>query len=283
MSPELVQFQTEFIFEFNQYTETYFKTLAQKLPEAKVLWESLEYSFKSGGKRFRPFLTFLVARAYGAASAKKTLPYALAVEMIHTYSLIHDDLPCMDNDDLRRGKPTSHKVFGEDIALLTGDAFLTQAFSLLATAYEATTALPLIQLLAEKSGALGMIAGQVLDMKSRPEMTLQQLELMHRLKTGALIEAAVVGSAIILANQDVKNFSEFGQAIGLAFQIKDDILDANDKDQNYKSFISLLGLEKTEQELSKQTQLAKESLKNLKHLDVGALTALVAYNEIRKI
>ena len=283
MTPELQLLQKYFVSEFDQYAANSLTQLSHKLPEVKVLWDSLKYSFESGGKRFRPFLTSLVAIAYN--KQQNYLPFAMATEMIHTYSLIHDDLPCMDNDDFRRGKPTNHKVYGEDIALLAGDALQTQALSLLAFEYanQPKLAVQLIQLLSAKAGALGMIGGQVLDMKSNSDVTLAQVELMHRLKTGALIEAAVMGGAAICeANEsETKAFADFAASIGLAFQIKDDILDAEDKDQDFKSYISLIGLEKTKAELQKQVDISNEALKALSHLGIQPLKDLVIYNQNR--
>jgi len=273
--------QNHFTGHFQKYSEKYFSNLYSKRPEIKILWDSLKYSFESGGKRFRPFLCYLVATTY-KQNPDKILPYALAVEMIHTYSLIHDDLPCMDNDDYRRGQPTNHKVFGEDIALLAGDAFLTEAFALIVNEYqsEPDLALKLIQILSFKAGSLGMIGGQVLDMKSQANMSFEQVRLMHQLKTGALIEAAVLGSAHICdATQDeVEYLSLYGQSIGLAFQIKDDILDADDKDQDFKSFVTLLGLEKTNLELRTQSNTAQESLQKIKDKNVVLLKQLITYN-----
>lgn len=277
--------QAEFIAEFERYSENYWQKQSRKLPDAQVLWDSLKYSFASGGKRFRPYLVSLVVSAYN----KKTtyLPYALAIEMIHTYSLIHDDLPCMDNDDFRRGKPTNHKVYGEDIALLAGDALLTQAFSIVASEFadQPQLAVQLMQILSIKAGAIGMIGGQVLDMKSQSKMAIEQLELMHRLKTGALIEAAVLGATHIAQSSagEHQAFAQFAKAVGLAFQIKDDILDANDKAQDFKSFISVLGIEKTQEELEKQSQLALQALSELSHLNVQPLKDLVSYNQDRNL
>ena len=283
MTPALLQLQTHFIAEFDQYAANSLTQLSQKLPEVKVLWDSLKYSFESGGKRFRPFLTSLVVKAYN--KPQNYLAFAMATEMIHTYSLIHDDLPCMDNDDIRRGKPTNHKVFGEDIALLAGDAFQTQALSLLAYEFanNPKLAVQLIQLLSTKAGALGMIGGQVLDMKSTSDITLSQVELMHRLKTGALIEAAVMGGAAICEASDTetKAFTAFASSIGLAFQIKDDILDAGDKDQDFKSYIALIGLDKTKAELAKQVEISTQALESLAHLNIQPLKDLVLYNQNR--
>lgn len=283
MTTELMQLQAQFITEFDQYAANSLNQLSQKLPEVNVLWDSLRYSFESGGKRFRPFLTSLVVKAY--SKPQNYLPFAMATEMIHTYSLIHDDLPCMDNDDFRRGKPTNHKVYGEDIALLAGDALQTQSLSLLASEYaeQPKLAVRLIQILSAKAGALGMIGGQVLDMKSKSDITLAQVELMHRLKTGALIEASVMGGAVICKANDfeIEAFQKFASSIGLAFQIKDDILDANDKDQDFKSYISLIGLEQTKAELQKQVDISNKALQDLEHLNIKPLKDLILYNQNR--
>lgn len=283
MTQALLQLQTFFITEFDQYAANSLAQLSQKLPEVKVLWDSLKYSFESGGKRFRPFLTSLVVQAYN--KPQNYLAFAMAIEMIHTYSLIHDDLPCMDNDNIRRGKPTNHKIFGEDIALLTGDAFQAQALSLLAFEYanNPKLAVQLIQLLSAKAGVLGMIGGQVLDMKSTSDNTFAQVELMHRLKTGALIEAAVMGGAVICnaTDEETKSFAAFASSIGLAFQIKDDILDADDKDQDFKSYIALIGLDKTKVELAKAVEISTQALESLAHLNIQPLKDLVLYNQNR--
>ena len=160
------------------------------------LKKSFSYSLVRGGKRFRPVLSLLLAEEFGV-SPKRILPFASAVEMIHTYSLIHDDLPCMDNDDFRRGKPTNHKVFGESLALLAGDALLTEAFTVLAKHYGAADNLPqLIRELTQISGLQGMIGGQFLDMEAQG-FDLQSITQMHNLKTGALISGCFSGPGIL--------------------------------------------------------------------------------------
>lgn len=198
------------------------------------LGESVHYSFFSGGKRFRPLLCFGVAEAE-AISIERMMPFSLAVEMIHTYSLIHDDLPCMDDDLERRGQPTNHVVFGEALALLAGDALLTEAFHVLVSEYanEPKLAVDLVKILSEASGCRGMVGGQVRDLGFRTKAAMSDAELkeMHEMKTGALISASVVGAARI-ANVDVNKLSLFkklGDLIGVAFQLADDLLDASDK------------------------------------------------------
>jgi len=282
---KLKEIQISFCEEFDKYSEQYFYPLSNQLPEVKVLFNSIQYSLNSGGKRFRPFVSHLVAQAYNIEKTQ-IYPYALAIEMIHTYSLIHDDLPCMDNDDFRRGQPTNHKLFGEDMALLAGDSLLTESFAVIAREYENQPALAvkLIRLLTYKAGMLGMIGGQVLDMKSEPGITKDQMLLMHKLKTGALIESAVVGAAHIskVSDQEFKYLQTYGENIGLAFQLKDDILDMNDKQQDHKNFVSLIGITETQNMLNTVSVLAQECLINIQkcnaQVNVCNLLDLIEYN-----
>ena len=194
------------------------------------IFKAIRYSVFAGGKRIRPILCLAAVEALGGDIAQ-ALPVACALELIHTYSLIHDDLPAMDNDDFRRGKPTSHKVFGEAIAILAGDALLTEAFNLLSRAEKvrihAERRLAVIQVIAQAAGISGMVGGQALDLlaeKTKPD--LEALSDIHRRKTGALIVAAVKSGAIICgASEDkLQALTDYGMNIGLAFQIADDIL-----------------------------------------------------------
>jgi geranylgeranyl diphosphate synthase type II len=198
---------------------------------AKAVVEAMEYSLFAGGKRLRPILCMAGAEAVGG-EGRIVLPAACALELIHTYSLIHDDLPVMDDDDLRRGKPTSHKVFGEALALLAGDGLLTEAFHLMTRpdplGMEPLALLRVIGLVAEAAGYQGMVGGQVVDIQSEgKEVDLSVLEFLHAHKTGALITAAVSSGAILGGGDEgqVKAVTEYGRRIGLAFQIADDILD----------------------------------------------------------
>lgn len=202
-------------------------------------FESIQYSFFSGGKRFRPLLSFAVAE-FLTLPIETIYPWAMAIEMIHTYSLIHDDLPSMDNDDLRRGVPANHKVFGDAIALLSGDALLTEAFAVLAKYYGQRDGSlgELVTALAKASGLNGMILGQYLDIslnndavKAMPSLT--SLSRIHLLKTGALICGAFTGPALLkqMPASDLKVMREIGFLLGYAFQVKDDIIDSEqDKD-----------------------------------------------------
>ena len=231
------------------------------LPQGKVC-EAMAYSLLDGGKRIRGCLTLAMCELCGG-EVQSALPLACAVEMVHAYSLIHDDLPCMDNDDLRRGKPSCHIKFGEGTALLAGDALLTHAFSAASDAYfngtlPAETVLRCVNQLSRAAGVEGMIGGQVID--TAPEevpMTPEQLEAMHGMKTGALIRsAAVLGCLAAGAPRDVVMQADlYAAKIGLAFQIVDDILDAteeseklgkstSDADNNKTTYITLYGVEK---------------------------------------
>jgi len=198
-----------------------------------TLTEAMRYSLLAPGKRLRPLLVMLACEACGGKQ-EQALPGGCAVEMIHTYSLIHDDLPAMDNDDMRRGLPTCHKQFGEALAILAGDGLLTQAFAVLATGYPAATAAACCRELAVGAGTAGMVGGQVDDLawERHPEQagrTLADLEHLHARKTGALIRASLrmgVYAATVEPSDDLlRRFSEFGHSLGLAFQIVDDLLD----------------------------------------------------------
>jgi geranylgeranyl diphosphate synthase type II len=215
--------------------------LGRALP-AETAWpatihRAVRYSLFAGGKRIRPQLVLAAGEAVGGSEAP-LLPLACAVEMIHTYSLIHDDLPAMDNDDLRRGKPTSHKVFGEAIAILAGDALLTRAFHLMVEtdgldAAATSRRLRAAAILGEAAGTSGLIGGQVMDLESEAKpISAQQLELLHRAKTGALLSACVRGGAVLggASGGMLEGLERYASAIGLAFQIVDDVLDATEGD-----------------------------------------------------
>jgi geranylgeranyl diphosphate synthase type II len=204
----------------------------------QTIHRAVRYSLFAGGKRLRPLLVLAAAEAVGAQEPD-VMSYACAVEMIHTYSLIHDDLPAMDDDDLRRGKPTSHKVFGEAIAILAGDALLTRAFHLLCAVPEVWPAevqrrrLQAAALLGEACGTSGLIGGQVLDLECEGrEVDGSTLERLHRAKTGALLGACVMGAALLGAapQRDLQRLERYARAVGLAFQVVDDVLDATEGD-----------------------------------------------------
>lgn len=249
------------------------------LPQLERFWESMEYSLHTGGKRFRPLLSLLTAKALGAP-VERVLNLASAVEMIHTYSLIHDDLPCMDNDDFRRGKPTNHKVYGEAGALLAGDALLTLAFGVLAQVPSAATA-EAVSLLSEAAGPRGMVGGQVLDVEHNlPEADL--LMQIHARKTGCLIRVAVEGAAVLCeANPASRGaLRAYGEQLGLAFQLADDLEDYDPQKPEKISFASRLGVAPTRDKLA---AVSAEALANLNTFGNKAdgLREMIRLNETR--
>jgi geranylgeranyl diphosphate synthase type II len=222
--------------EVEQLLQSYKRQVEEQLPSyisalqaPNVIKEAMLYSLQAGGKRIRPLLVFATLHAF-EKEVEIGLPVACALEMLHTYSLIHDDLPSMDNDDLRRGKPTNHKVFGEAIAILAGDALLTHSFQVIAQHPSISDAVKvrLIAELAKAAGPEGMVAGQVADMQGEgKQLTLEQLEYIHRNKTGKLLQYSVLAGAMLAnaSEQQLKQLAEFAFHLGLAFQIRDDILD----------------------------------------------------------
>ncbi|HDR7852301.1 (2E,6E)-farnesyl diphosphate synthase [Bacillus cereus group sp. LD113LC] len=220
-----------FLKESKTFVEEKLVSYANELQCPNVLREAMAYSLEAGGKRLRPLLLFATLQAFGK---EKNLGVgaACALEMIHTYSLVHDDLPCMDDDDLRRGKPTNHKVFGEAMAVLAGDGLLTYAFQVI-MAYEqkeisAEKKVRLVLELAKAAGPEGMVGGQVADMEAEGEqLTIDELEYIHKHKTGKLLEFAVLAGSILsnATEEQEEKLLEFAKYIGLAFQIRDDILD----------------------------------------------------------
>ena len=252
--------------------DEYMKNILPKNETAGEIVRAMDYSVNAGGKRIRPVIAIACAEAL-EGSAEAVLPYAAALEMIHTYSLIHDDLPCMDNDDLRRGRPTNHKVFGEGMATLAGDALLNYAFeTALGADTESEKKLKLIKIIADASGVYGMIGGQVLDMEGeKRKLSPDEITHMHDMKTGALIKAAAkIGAVSADAPEDV--FLTYAENLGLAFQLKDDILDvtqttdklgkpAGSDEKNDKStFVTLYGLKGAKKLLDEATERAISSL-----------------------
>ena len=240
----------------------------------------MKYSLSAGGKRIRPVLALAAADAVGG-EGETILPAACALELIHTYSLIHDDLPAMDDDDYRRGRLANHKVFGEGQAILAGDALLTYAFELLAQSLNGVTPerqLRVVREVAQAAGPEGMVGGQVLDLEAEEKaLTLSELEQVHRLKTGALLVVAARLGAILAGGTEekIEALTRYAQAIGLAFQIKDDILDLegdsetlgkpaqSDLRQNKSTYPSLMGTEGAKQELKSMIDEAHAALETL--------------------
>lgn len=264
--------------EHISFDESQYLNYTNKL---KSFQESIDYSLSGGGKRFRPVLCLATADLFSSSYQDRVLPLALAIEMIHTYSLIHDDLPCMDNDDERRGKPTNHKVYGESTALLAGDALLTEAFKVLAEgSADPKNTLKVIALVSECAGTLGMIGGQFVDLSSQKnKVNVEELSQMQINKTGALIRASIVGSAILCEASavQIKALEEFSRYVGLNFQIADDILD---KDKNeLGSFVEVIGLESSKKLLVSLTEKSVETLNNFENS--AFLNALSQFNSKR--
>jgi len=255
-----------------EYRETVDKFLDKSImPSEKILpnklHEAMRYSVFAGGKRIRPVIAMLTCKMF-SGNMEDMLPVAAAIELIHTYSLIHDDLPAMDDDDMRRGKPSCHKVYGEAIAILAGDALLTKAFEILAKAPKTTGIRPdvanlILESLARGAGSVGMVGGQAMDILSttavKTEKKINEILLyeIHKRKTAALIAASARAGAFVAGAgiSDINVIDDFGNGLGLLFQISDDILDCTatpeklgktpgkDKDKNKLTFVSLFGIE----------------------------------------
>ncbi|MFZ6625174.1 polyprenyl synthetase family protein [Vagococcus fluvialis] len=254
----------------------------EKTSQSEILFDSMVYSLDAGGKRFRPLLLLATVDFFGQTLENSHYKIAAALEMIHTYSLIHDDLPAMDDDDLRRGKPTNHKVYGEGLAILAGDALLTESFHLVAEMeVESSLKVELIRLLAKASGSTGMIAGQVEDVLGEgKKINFRELQKMHQKKTGMLIQFAVE-AGVLMSTQSFemkKWLLEYAQNVGIAFQIRDDLLDVlgdeaaigkkvgADEAHNKNTYVSLLGIEGATKAFENHCDLATESLQKAKGL-----------------
>ena len=263
-----------FIEENKTKLNTYAKEYLEKLDMPDLLKESIQYSLVNDGKKIRP-LSFLYLLKYYGVDYSKYFDIALAIELVHTYSLVHDDLPEMDNDDYRWGKLTNHKVFGQDIAVLTGDAMLTLAFEVLSDAdVKPELKVRLIKQFANYSGAMGMIAGQIYDVKQKDyDVDADYLRKMHSLKTGRLIELPMDFACLVANKLDEYNdVKEFGQQLGIAYQIKDDILDYYGdfekigklpSDEDMITYLSFYGIEECEELLKKHTLNAINVAKRL--------------------
>ncbi len=262
-----------------------------------ILRKAIEYSIRNSGKRFRPVLCLLTAKSLGK-DYRTVLPTACAVEFIHTYSLIHDDLPAIDNDDFRRGKPACHKKFGEDIAILTGDALFAEAFSLILK-YQLTDdriKIKILKEISEASGAEGMAAGQVIDVYfAGKKISKKKLEYMHRNKTGKLIKASVRCAAILCRTSEnyLKKFTDYSDNIGLAFQIIDDILDitssknltgktaGKDRMQKKNTFPEMWGISKSKKIAEEKINKAISIVESM-NIDYEWLVKIARFLLIRK-
>ena len=272
--------------EYQKRIDTIEYILRDCLPEPegyqKLIMEAMEYSLMAGGKRIRPML---MRESYELFGGKSSIidPFTAAIEMIHTYSLVHDDLPAMDNDEYRRGRKTTHVVYGEDIGILAGDVLLNYAFETACTAFDKEPENSrrigrALQILAKKAGIYGMIGGQVVDVKeSGHELPGETLDFIYRLKTSALIEAAVMTGAVLAgaSDEETAQMEQIAGKIGLAFQIQDDILDVtstteklgkpvySDEKNQKTTYVTLKGLEASRNEAARLTEEAVTSLKGL--------------------
>lgn len=266
----------DFKTRFTQTLETVNKWIDELSPKGdglhKIIFESSNYSVQAGGKRIRPIIAYGVCDMLGG-DTEKVKNYACAVEFIHTYSLIHDDLPCMDNDDLRRGLPTNHKKFGEAIALLAGDSLLTYAFECAsASDNKPEITLKAINAISKAAGINGMIGGQVIDIEGAKNYG--ELKTVHKMKTGALIRLSAYLGAITAECDEykIKAIDNFADNLGIAFQIKDDILDVESTDEELgkpigsddkrgiTTYVTLFGIDGAKEKLAMHTKLAKDSL-----------------------
>ncbi|MGX7013022.1 polyprenyl synthetase family protein [Vagococcus silagei] len=263
----------------------------QKNSSSEELTQSMTYSILAGGKRFRPLLMLATIRSFESNLSESAYQVASALEMAHCYSLIHDDLPAMDNDDLRRGKPTNHKVYGEATAILAGDALLTESFALIAaTTLSDEIKIQLIQLFASAAGSNGMIAGQMMDMQNeKKKISLDELKEMHQKKTGALIEFAVKAGCLFCGcdTRTMTLFESFAYHLGIAFQIRDDLLDVlgdeevigkkigMDQEHDKSTYVSLLGVDGAKVEFEDHGKKAAEFLVALKESEAVNDVALL--------
>mgnify|MGYP000289373049 FL=1 len=264
--------------EYISFTESTLKKFSykNKLGLQSSVADAMDYSLEAGGKRIRPVLVLAFCHMCGGDYRKAAAP-AAAIEMIHTFSLIHDDLPCMDNDDFRRGKPSCHKKFGEACAVLAGDALAIRPFQVIAESeLNDSMKIKLIAELACSSGAEGMIGGQIIDMENEQRSTVngENLRMMYALKTGRLIKTSCVMGCIAAeaSDEQVKNAEEYAHCLGLAFQIIDDILDVtgdeaalgkpigSDAEENKTTFVTLYGIENAKEEAVKLTDKAMKIL-----------------------
>ncbi|MGF1480456.1 MAG: geranylgeranyl diphosphate synthase CrtE [Cyanophyceae cyanobacterium] len=276
------------------------QALAQSLPMASPpkIYEAMRYSLLAGGKRLRPILCLATCELVGG-TVEMAMPTACALEMIHTMSLIHDDLPAMDNDDYRRGKLTNHKVFGDDIAILAGDGLLAYAFEYVAThsSVPPERILQVVARLGRTVGAAGLVGGQVMDLESegQSDISVETLTLIHTCKTGALLDSSVVSGAILAgaADAEIARLSKYAQSIGLAFQIVDDILDitstqeelgktvGKDLQAQKATYPSLWGLEESQAQAQQLVETAVAELESFGE-PAAPLRAIARYIMTRK-
>lgn len=284
--------KSQFMEELQQKVEHINNVLEKVLPaeegQQRIIFEAMNYSVRAGGKRLRPILMEETYHMFGGSSAVIE-PFMAAIEMIHTYSLVHDDLPAMDNDEYRRGKKTTHAVYGEAMGILAGDALLNLAYETAAKAFDMEVAdarvARAITVLAKKAGVYGMVGGQVVDVESEKSddcpITREKLDFIYRLKTGALIESSMMIGAILAgaSSDEVSRVEQIAAKLGLAFQIQDDVLDVtstlevlgkpvgSDEKNNKATYVTFEGLDKAVSDVERISKEAEEQLDDLGYDD----------------
>ena len=284
--------KSQFMEELQQKVEHINDVLEKFLPaeegQQRIIFEAMNYSVRAGGKRLRPILMEETYHMFGGSSAVIE-PFMAAIEMIHTYSLVHDDLPAMDNDEYRRGKKTTHAVYGEAMGILAGDALLNMAYETAAKAFDMEVADARVAraftVLAKKAGVYGMVGGQVVDVESEKSddcpITREKLDFIYRLKTGALIESSMMIGAILAgaSSDEVSRVEQIAAKLGLAFQIQDDVLDVtstlevlgkpvgSDEKNNKATYVTFEGLDKAVSDVERISKEAEEQLDDLEYDD----------------
>ena len=284
--------KSQFMEELQQKVEHINDVLEKFLPaeegQQRIIFEAMNYSVRAGGKRLRPILMEETYHMFGGSSAVIE-PFMAAIEMIHTYSLVHDDLPAMDNDEYRRGKKTTHAVYGEAMGILAGDALLNLAYEIAAKAFDMevadTRVARAFAVLAKKAGVYGMVGGQVVDVESEKSddcsITREKLDFIYRLKTGALIESSMMIGAILAgaSSDEVSRVEQIAAKLGLAFQIQDDVLDVtstlevlgkpvgSDEKNNKATYVTFEGLDKAVSDVERISKEAEEQLDDLGYDD----------------
>lgn len=284
--------KSQFMEELQQKVEHINNVLEKFLPveegQQRIIFEAMNYSVRAGGKRLRPILMEETYHMFGGSSAVIE-PFMAAIEMIHTYSLVHDDLPAMDNDEYRRGKKTTHAVYGEAMGILAGDALLNLAYETAAKAFDMEVADARVAraftVLAKKAGVYGMVGGQVVDVESEKSddcpITREKLDFIYRLKTGALIESSMMIGAILTgaSSDEVSRVEQIAAKLGLAFQIQDDVLDVtstlevlgkpvgSDEKNNKATYVTFEGLDKAVSDVERISKEAEEQLDDLGYDD----------------
>lgn len=277
------QFQQERENKLRQIEEILQKALPQEVSHQKTIQDAMEYSLMAGGKRLRPMLLMESYYLFGGSDLASVSPFMAAIEMIHTYSLVHDDLPAMDNDEYRRGRKTTHVVFGEDMGILAGDALLNYAYETAVQGLWQTKhpsgGLRALEILSGKAGIYGMVGGQVVDVElTGRSVSAEQLQFIYQLKTGALLEAALMmGAALAGASEDdISCMEQIGRNVGMAFQIQDDILDLtstteelgkpvhSDERNDKTTYVTLYGMEQSAQSVEQYSGKALELLEGLR-------------------